>query len=128
MEPLQALQERVEGGFLADFRRSFGDDVLGDWVQWGLAYRDDRRQIVPPTDPAEAVIFACMCVATFGQYDLWPDLEEVKVLISRHRAEVQAMGCLTTPPSKIGMLTGHYDFIFRPWLGRADEAVIFWRG
>lgn len=125
---LQALQDRVGGGFLADFRATFGDEVTEEWATYCRRFADPRRGIYPPEDDkAEAIVYSALCVATYGQGGLWPDLEEVKVLIARHRAEVQTFRCLVTPPSKIGFYFGKYDFAYRPWIGRSGEQVIFWR-
>jgi hypothetical protein len=125
---LQALQGRVAGGFLADFRATFGGEVADEWAWHARMYADHRRGIYPPEDDkAEAIIYTCLGVATFGQGGLWPDLEEIKPLIARHRAEIQTFRCLGTPPSKLGFMFGKYDFIYRPWIGRAGEQVIFWR-
>ena len=112
--------------FEQDFLSQYGKEIAQEWINAGLEREDQRRQLSSDEDLAEGIIFGLFVALTYGWKDLFPARDEMEIFVARHLEEVQRMGTVTRPISKIAFMAGKYDMIFYPNLVPNLE-VIFWR-
>ncbi len=112
--------------FEEDFLSQYGREIAQDWINAGRGRTDQRRQLSSDDDLSEGVIFGLFAALTYGWKNLFPLRAEMEIFVARHLEEVQRMGTVTRPISKIAFMSGKYDMIYKPCLvDRLD--VIFWR-